>query len=86
MFQRLVLKPLLKLAGWLARKLFLPFLVWILAKVGFDRWRFRQCESCAEKIRRKAVVCRYCGHRMGTGIGSSPILSGIKTGPRANTG
>jgi hypothetical protein len=66
MLQRLILKRLLKLVAWLAGKLFLPALIWFVATLSLDRWQFRKCESCAEKIRRRAVVCRYCGHRMPT--------------------
>lgn len=71
MFQRFVVKPLLKLAIWLAKKLFVPVAIWLLAKISLDRWHFRRCESCAEKIRRKAVVCRHCGHRSMRKSGSS---------------
>lgn len=73
MLQRLFLKQFLKLVAWLAGKLFLPALIWFVATLGLDRWQFKKCESCAEKIRRKAVVCRHCGHRAGMDIGSPTV-------------
>jgi hypothetical protein len=69
MLQKLLLKPLLKLLASLARRLALPLLIWCVAKLGIDRWQFRHCQRCAEKIQRRAVVCRYCGHCVETDAG-----------------
>jgi hypothetical protein len=67
MLKKLVTKPLLKLLSWVARKLFVPALVFFAAKLGIDRWQFKSCPFCAEKVRRRAVVCRHCGQEMTAG-------------------
>ena len=70
MVQKFLLKQLFKLVAWSARHLLVPALIWFSAKHGLERWQFRKCQACAEKIRRGAVVCRHCGQREETEAGA----------------
>ncbi len=45
--------------------LLLAFLIIVLAPFGWLWWRSisRVCPDCAERVDKRANVCRYCGHR-----------------------
>lgn len=59
-----VLKLLIALLGFLVRLLWIPLLGYIAIKFGIDRWQFKECPSCAEKIRKSANVCKYCNREV----------------------
>lgn len=49
----------------LAAILFIAFMIAVPLGVIWFRSISRTCPECAERVDKRAKVCRYCGHRFG---------------------